>query len=144
MALGTHNWDIKAAVLPSEAEMSQIQGTITGIFGGGFSENTLVPGSPELVGSTIRLPMQFNSPFNIPTKIKELSGSITDGGVEVAQIQMEESEVNVPAMGTANFTLVGTYTGGIPTNPQLSSVNVTVELYGVEIQLHISVGGAGP
>ncbi|MDI6884279.1 MAG: hypothetical protein QMD00_04020, partial [Hadesarchaea archaeon] len=42
IALGSHNWDIQAAVLPSEAELGQVRETLSGILGGGgFSENTL-------------------------------------------------------------------------------------------------------
>ena len=141
-ALAMHNWDIQAAVLPSQAEMGEIQDSVQEILGKGFSENTLSVGSPTYVDTTIRIPVQFASPFNIPVKIKDFSGSVTDMGAVVGHVWMEETEVEIPPNETVNFMLVGTYTGGVPANPQLSKANVTFEFYGVTIQVHVSGGQA--
>jgi len=142
IALGAHNWDIKAAVLPSDAEIKEIGDSVKGIFGGGFSENTFSIGSPTIVGNTVRVSVSFTSPFNIPIKIENVSASVSDQGVEIAQVQLA-NEVEVPAMATVNFTLVGTYTGGLPTNPQLSGADITFEFYGVTVQVHMSGGQGG-
>jgi len=138
IAFGTHNWDIKAAVLPNENEMKQIENSVTGIFGGGPSENTFSIDSPTITGNRIEVPIHFTSPFNIPIKIKDISASVSN----LAQVQMEEEEVNVPAGATVNFVLAGTYTGMLPTNPQLSSADMTFEFYGVTVSARI-VGGQG-
>jgi hypothetical protein len=143
IALGTHNWDIKAAVLPSDAEIKEVEDSVKGVFGGGFSENTFSIGSPTIVGNTIRISVSFTSPFNIPIKIKDISASVSNQGVEIAQVQMQEDEVEVPATATVNFTLVGAYTGGLPTNPQLSGAGITFEFYGVTILAHMSSGQGG-
>jgi hypothetical protein len=143
IALGTHNWDIKAAVLPSENEINEIENSVTGIFGGGPSENTIHYSILPPSDSNIRVSVQFTSPFNIPIKIKDVSASVSDQGVNIAQVHMQEDEVEVPAKATVNFTLVGPYTGGLPTNPQLSGANITFELYGVTIQAHMSGGQGG-
>jgi hypothetical protein len=137
-AFAMHNWNIAEAVLPSENEIKQIEESVTGLIGEGPSENTFSPGSPTIAGNTVRIPILFTSPLNIPIKIKDVSASVSDQGVNIAQVQMEESEVEVPARATRNFTLVGTYTGGLPTNPQLSEVDITLECYGVTIQAQIS------
>jgi hypothetical protein len=143
IALGTHNWDIKAAVLPNENEMKEIEDSVKGIFGGGPSENMFSIGSPTIVGNKLEVPVQFTSPFNIPIKIKDVLASVSDQGVNIAQIQMEENEVEVLARATVNFTMGGTYTGGLPTNPQLSGVDITFEFYGVTVQAHMSGGQGG-
>ena len=142
IALGAHNWDIKAAVLPSDAEIKEIGDSVKGIFGGGFSENTFSIGSPTIVGNTVRVSVSFTSPFNIPIKIENVSASVSDQGVEIAQVQLA-NEVEVPAMATRTLQLVGNYTGGVPTNPQPSSIDMTFEFYGVTVLAHITVGQGG-
>lgn len=140
IALGAHDWDIKAAVVPSEAEIKGVEESVKGVFGEGFSENTFSISSPTVTGNTVKVSVQFTSPFNIPIKFKDLSASVSDQGREIARVQMQEDEVEVPAGATVNFTLVGTYTGAQPTNPQLSSADITFEFYGVTIQARMSGG----
>jgi hypothetical protein len=141
-ALGTHNWDIMAAVMPSQEEMNQTQNALTGLFGGSL-DNAVSVGTPELVGSTLRIPLTFNSPFNVPITITSLSSSITDGGTTIAQAQMAETQVNIETRGTGTITLAATYTGGIPSDPQLSGVNATFEIYGISVKLSMTTVWGG-
>jgi hypothetical protein len=138
-----HNWNIAEAVLPSENEIKQIEESVTGLIGEGPSENTIHYSILPPTDSNIRVSIQFTSPLNVPIKIKDISASVSDQGVDIAQVQMQEAEVEVPARATVNFTLVGTYTGGLPTNPQLSLGDITLECYGITVQAQISGGQGG-
>lgn len=135
-AFAAHNWDFKAALVPSQAEIDEVNEQISGfVFEEGFSEDPLTFEDPTYSDTTIRVTTTFNSHFKIPIKIKDLSATISDHGVKVAQVQMEEEEVDVPANGTVNFTLVGSYTGDNLTDLERTDVNITFELYGVTLQV---------
>lgn len=140
-AFAVHNWDLKATVMPSQEEMDEITETISGLFGEGFSENPFTFEDPTYSGGKVRIPVRFTSPINLPIKITDLSFTISDQGVEVAQVEMEETEVEIPANGTVNFTLIGPYTGTLPTDPQPTDVNITFEAYGVTLQMQVGQGG---
>ncbi|TES83163.1 MAG: hypothetical protein E3J91_03625 [Hadesarchaea archaeon] len=140
-AFAVHNWDLKATVMPSQEEMDEITETISGLFGEGFSEDTFTIGTPTSSGNTIRIPVRLTSPLNLPIKITDLSLTMSDQGVEVAQVEMEETEVEIPANGTVDFTLIGPYTGTLPTDPQPTDVNITFEAYGVTLQMQVGQGG---
>jgi hypothetical protein len=142
IALGTHNWNIMEAVMPSDAEMQQTTNMVTGLFNTQGAENMFLVGTPTVQGSTISLPIQFTSPVSIPLTLKELTASISDQGVTVAQVQIQ-APAEIPAGGTANITLVGTYTGAVPTNPQLAEGNIAFEVYGVTVSLQLLVGQGG-
>jgi len=139
-AFAAHNWDLQAAVMPSQEEMDEVKGRLTGLVAeGGFSENPLTFGDPIYSDTTISVTVGFTSPLKVPIKITDLSASISDQGVQVGQVQMQETEVDVPAEGTVNFTLIGSYTG-FPTNPEPTDVNIAFELYGMTLQIQIEVG----
>lgn len=140
-AFSAHDWDLQAAVMPSQAEMDEVNERLSGlVFEEGFSEDPFTLGTPEFSNNTVSVTVEFTSPLKIPIKITDLSASISDQGVQVAQVQMEEAEVDVPANGTANFTLVGSYSGTFPTNPEPTDVNITFELYGVTVQVQMGAG----
>ncbi len=137
-AFAAHDWDLQAAVIPSQEEMDEVNERLSGlVVEEGFSEDPLTFKDPTYSDTTIRVTVEFTSPLKIPIKITDLSASISDQGV---QVQMEEAEVDVPANGTANFTLVGSYTGDPLTNPEPTDVNITFELYGVTLQVQMEVG----
>ncbi|MFQ6129626.1 MAG: hypothetical protein ACE5OT_02305 [Candidatus Hadarchaeaceae archaeon] len=140
-AFSAHGWDIQAAVMPSQAEMDEVKEMVTGLFGEGFSEDSFTLGTPTYSNNTISVTIGFTSPFKLPIKITDLSASISDQGVQVAQVQMEE-EVEVPAEGTVNFTLIGSYTGAPLTDPEFTDASITFELYGVTLQ--VQMGGGRP
>jgi len=106
-----------------------------------FSEDTFTIGTPTSSGNTIRIPVRFTSPLNLPIKITDISLTISDQGVEVAQVEMEETELEIPVNGTVDFTLTGPYTGTLPTDPQPTDVNITFEVYGVTLQVQMGQGG---
>ena len=139
-AFAVHNWDLQATVMPSQEEMDELKERLSGLFGEGFSEDTFTIGTPTSSGNTIRIPVRFTSPLNLPIKITDLSLTISDQDVEVAQVEMEETEVEIPANGTVNFTLIGPYTGTLPTDPQFTDMNVTFEAYGVTLQVQMGQG----
>jgi len=140
ISLGTHNWDIVAAVMPSDAELNQTQNLVTGLIDNqGFTADTFSLGSPTIQGNTIRVPAQFTSPFKIPITLESLTISVSDQGATIAQLRTESS-VEIPAQGTVSITFVGTYTGTtLPTNPQISGIdNMTIEVYGITISARLS------
>lgn len=141
-AFAVHNWDVKEAVMGG-TDMEEIGKSVESIIGK-VSENMFVVGSPTTSGNTIRIPIQFTSPAKFTITIKEITATVSDQGTEIGQVHLEEDEVEVPARGTVNFTLVGTYSGVPPTHPQLSEVEITLEAYGVTIQAQISGGKGGP
>jgi len=160
IALGTHNWDIKAAVLPSEAEIKEIEDSVKGIFGGGPSENTLSIGSPTPTGNnTFRVSITFASPFNIPIKITDFSGYVACGdhpSVRLGQVSMQDDNVEIPPQGTRTITVIGTLTtggiqhladfhsGSLPSSIRPENMNVVFDIYGVSVQVRISVTQGGP
>jgi hypothetical protein len=133
ISLGANNWDPKAAVLPSEAELNEVADAVKGVLGGGFSPDTLTLGSPSIVGDQVSLPAEFRSPFNIPVKIRSFSIHFRADG-RLLTLNMKESAVEVPARGIASFTLVGTYGGPITVEPTLSGFSVKFEALGVQIE----------
>ena len=136
-AFAVHNWDLQATVMPSQEEMDELKERLSGLLGEGFSEDTFPLENPTYSGGKIRIPVRFTSPLNLPIKITDISFAISDQGVEVAQVEMEETEVEIPANGTVNFTLTGPYTGTLPTDPQPTDVNITLEAYGVTLQMQV-------
>ena len=136
IAFGMHNWDLREAVLPNDAEINQVSSQVTGMFGGGFSQDTFTMGNPIISGNDIRLPVTLKSPLKVPIRITNISVTVSDQGAQVSQLHMEESALEVPASGTVSFTMVGTLAGTIPSNPQLTGMNVTLEVYGVTVQLN--------
>jgi len=141
VAFAVHNWDLQATVMPSQEEIDELSETVSGLFGGGFSEDTFILESPTYSGGKVRMPVRFTSPLNLPIKITDISITLSDEGVEVAQVEMEETEVEIPANGTVNFTLIGPYTGTPPTDPQPTDMNITFEAYGVTLQIQMVQGG---
>lgn len=140
-AFAAHDWDLQAAVIPSQEEMDEVNERLSGlVVEEGFSEDPFTLGTPIFSNNTVRVTVEFTSPLKIPIKITNLSASISDQGVQLAQVQMEEAEVDVPANGTANFTLIGSFTGESPTNPEPTDVNITFELYGVALQVQMEAG----
>lgn len=139
-AFAVHNWDIQATVMPSQAEMDEVEDRLTGLVAEeGFSENPLTYGNLTYSDTTISMAVGFTSPLKVPIKITDLSVSISDQGVQVGQVQMQETNVAVPARGTANLTLIGSYTGSL-TNPGPTDMNITFELYGLTLQLQMEAG----
>ncbi len=137
-AFAAHNWDIQAAFVPSQAQIDKVNEQISGlVVEEGFSEDPLTFDNLDYSDDTITVTGRFTSPFKVPIKITNLSASISDQGI---QVQMEEEEVAVPANGTGNFTLVGSYTGDNLTNPEPTDVNITFELYGVTLQIQMEAG----
>ncbi|MFH1821768.1 MAG: hypothetical protein ABH852_04945 [Methanobacteriota archaeon] len=141
IALGMHNWDIREAVLPSDEEMSQVTSQITDMFGDEFSPDTLTVGSPVISSNNVRLPVTFKSPLKMPIKITDISVTVVDQGATVGQLHLEEGMLEIPASGTVSFALVGTYTGTIPSDPQLGDMSFTLEVYGVTVQVNPSMQG---
>jgi len=135
-AFSAHNWDLQAAVMPSQAEMDEVKEMVTGLFGEGFSEDSFTLGTPTYPDNTIRVTVGFTSPLKLPIKITDFSLTISD----VAQMQMEEAEVEVPANGTVNLTFTGSYTRGVLTDPEPTDVNITFQLYGVTLQVQMEAG----
>lgn len=137
-AFAAHDWDIQAALVPSQAEIDEVNEQISGlVVEEGFSEDPLTFENLTYSDDTIMVPAKFTSPFRVPIKITDLSATISDQGV---QVQMEEAEIDVPANGTVNFTLIGSYTGDNLTHLDLTDVNITFELYGVTLQVQMGVG----
>jgi len=137
IALGSHNWNIMAAVMPSDAEIKQSTDMVTGLFDNKGFENAFSIGLPTIQGNTLRVTTQFTSPFNFPITLNELVVSVSDQGATIAQAR-NEGVVEIPARGTANITFVGTYTGALPTNPQIQIDNLTVEFYGITVFAQMS------
>ncbi|MBC7219671.1 MAG: hypothetical protein H5T49_06050 [Hadesarchaea archaeon] len=141
VALAAKDWDLKEAVLPSEQELSQVTEAVGGIFGGGFSEDTLSLGEPTLSGSSVRVQATLKSPFQVPIKLKEFNLTISDQGMPPIQLQMEEDELEIPAKGTAVFTLVGAIPAAPPSNPRMTAVSIAFEIYGITITLTPDISG---
>lgn len=158
IALGTHNWDIKAAVLPSENEMKEIEESVKGIFGETPIENFAFSNPTyDINTGSFSAEVSFKSNVNLLLTITDLSGYVTcaEHGVRLGPISMQEQSVVVPKNGNASFTAVGTATsegmlhiatshaGNLPTIG-LENASFTIELYGVSLQIRISESMGGP
>ncbi|MGQ9787794.1 MAG: hypothetical protein ACUVQM_00540 [Candidatus Hadarchaeaceae archaeon] len=144
VALSARDWDLKDALLPSEQELSQVAESIGGIFGGGFSEDALSLSEPTLSGSSVRVQATFKSPFKAPVKLKELTLTVSGQGMQPIQLQMENDELEIPANGTATFALVGTVPAVPPSNPRVTAVSTTFEIYGITLNLSLEASGGQP
>ncbi len=138
VAFGMHDWNIMEAVLPDEAEMDELRESVSNLLGGGISQNNFKKSHIMSGDSTMELSIELTSPLNVPIKINDFSVRILDHGVRVGQLLMEEEEIDVEANGTVNFILFGSYSGGRPTDPQLTDMNVTIEVYGLTAKLQLS------
>jgi glycine cleavage system regulatory protein len=140
-AFAVHNWDVKATLMSDNIE--EIGKSVESVIGE-VSENVFVTGSPIIAGNKITIPVQFTSPAKFTIIIKEIKAYLTDQGINIAQMQLEENEVVAQPNQTVNFTLAGTFSGAPPSNPQLSNVEVTLEAYGVTVQAQVSGEQGGP
>ncbi len=140
-AFAIHNWDLQATVMPSQEEMNDLEETVSGLFGGGFSENTFTLENPTYSGGMIQIHVRFTSPLNLPIKITNISITVSDQGLVVAHVEMEETEVEISANEPVNFTLIGSYTGTPLVDPQFTDMDITLEAYGVTLQLQMVQGG---
>lgn len=153
IAFAMHNWDWRATLLPSEANINKVTDTLTGITGGGFSADTLTIGSPTFDGENIGITIGFSSPLKVPIKITDLSGYVTCGDhpdVRLGQISMQGESVEIPAQGTGNFTAYGqltadaiqhinnSHSGALPSNIGFENATITFEFYGISVQVQIS------
>lgn len=141
IAFGMHNWDIKETVLPSQEDINQVTGQIAGVFGGGFSKDTLTFGDNVISDNNVTVPATFRSPFKVPVRVTSFSVLVMDQGVQIATLHLEGGAVEVPANGTVNFNLVGSYSGGAVTDPRLANLSVTFEIYGVTVQMNADMQG---
>ena len=153
-AFASHNWDLKATVVPSEDEISAVKDRLGGIFEENISseevfdirDSTVEPDEMEAI-------VDFNSPFHIDVKIKEISGKVfcRAHGVYLGSIHLMEEEVSVPADGKATFHVIGEMTsegyqhvqedhGGELPDIRLSGMVFELEAYGVKVRVE-NVGG---
>ena len=155
-AFAVHNWDFKAALMPSQAEMDEVKGMLSGLFGEGFSENAFTVGTSTLVGATVRITVSFTSPFNIPVKIMDISCGVScQHNVRLTSVQMEEKGVEIQPKGTETFALVGTLTqegnqhildyhgGAMPDDLNPTDLNFELEFYGVTLRLSMETMQGG-
>ena len=138
VALAAADWDLKAAVLPSNEELNQAKSAVAGVIGGGISQDTLTWGSPTIVDSNLSVPVTLKSPFNVPIKITEAAVT-ANTGTQTIQLRMKEKEVEVPKNATVVITLVGTYSGMLPSNPQIAGF-MTIEVYGLTARIQVGGG----
>lgn len=153
VALGMHNWNIVEAVVPSQAEMSQVQNALTGILGGGFSSETITIENYNFDMTSISATVRFNSPFTVPVKISGFSGYLSCGdhpGTKLAQVSMQGGSVTIPENGSGTFTIVGqpttegiqhiidSHLGSFPNNVSFENVSAGIEIYGLTITIQVS------
>lgn len=143
IALGARGWDVKAAVMPTESEIREMEEAVRGILGGELSENNITFESPVYSDGTARAAVHFTSPFKVSVILKEFSGKLYDGEIPIGDINMEEEEVEVPPGGTVTFHLVANFSGGPPSNPRPQPTSITFELYGLTMTIHPSGGEEG-
>jgi len=142
IAFGTHNWDIKAAVLPSDAEMEQIKEDVTGtLFGGGSAgapNLTFTPPSPPY-GQEITIPVTFKSPFQFSMRITDISGRVSFGA-DTYQLRLEDETVYIGTLENKNFNVIAEKT----TESGVENVVITFEFYGLTVQQQIGamLGGS--
>ncbi len=151
-AFAAHNWDLQAAVMPSQAERDEVKERLTGVFAEEFSGDILENQGPptiDLMTNQVSVTVKFTSPFNLDVKITDISGGFSceqHGDVLLAYVQMVEQEVDLPANGTATFSLVGTLTpggnqhivdvhGGSPPGVTPTDVSFELEFYGVTVRV---------
>ncbi|MEA1904522.1 MAG: hypothetical protein U9M97_01395 [Candidatus Hadarchaeota archaeon] len=148
VAFGANGWDLKATVMPSQSEMDKVRDKIENVFGGEFSEPDIVDNTVNLTTGEFSVTFEFKSPFNLDVKITDVSlgFSCEQHDVPLGSAQMEEPEVDLPADGTARFTIVGTLTsegrrhiedfhGGDLPGIALTDEIFEFEVYGVTVRV---------
>lgn len=147
-AFAAHNWDLEATVMPSQSDMDKVRDRIENMFGGEFSEPDIVDNAVNLTTGEFSATFEFKSPFNLDVKITDVSLGLSCArhDVPLGSAQMEEPEVDIPANGTARFTVVGTLTpegrrhiedfhGGVLPDIALTDGIIEFEVYGVTVRV---------
>lgn len=141
IAFSINDWDVRKTVLPGNDEIDQIQNKLSSIIGGGISQDTITYEDYSIGDGNISLTVAFQSPVNVPLTILSVNLGVNDQGIKVAELHLRDSAVEVPANGTVEFTLVGTYSGGAPAKPRPDTLSVAFEVYGVTIESDLLIGG---
>ena len=156
-AFAVHNWDFKAALMPSQAEIDEVKGMLSGLFGEGFSpEKAFTVETSTLDGTAVRITVGFTSPFNLPVKIMDISCGVScQHNVRLASVQMEKKGVEIQPKGTATFALIGTLTqegnqhilvyhgGAMPDDFNPTDLNFELEFYGATLKLSMKTMQGG-
>lgn len=113
-AFASNGWNLKETVMPSQDELSGVKDKIGGLSEGGFSENMMqiVDNQMNLSTGEFAATLEIESPFNIDIKITEFSFDLycEQHDNKLGSVQLEKSEVNIPASTTVQFDIVGTLT----------------------------------
>ena len=148
VALGTHNWDIKAAVLPSEEEMSGLTDRFQGLRGGFFKDMEFVDN--RIVGDNfLEITVRFTSTIGFDLEINEFSSKLTCA-LETPHAYLATVNLKAPvtiesySLGelilTANITqavthYLASHAGEIPT---INFENFSFQIYGITIETTMS------
>ena len=77
VALGTHNWDPKAAMLPSEEEISGLTDMLEGLRGEEFFFKYTELVDKRIVGDNLEITVRFTSTIGFDLEIDEFSSKLT-------------------------------------------------------------------
>jgi hypothetical protein len=128
-AFAAHDWDLRAAVMPSEEEMAEVQEALTGLFGRGVGNILTFGGIPPDAGQSFTVPVTFNSPFKFPVTITDLSGGISVAN-NTYRLRMERESEDVPKLENKTFNVIG-----VLTTEDAGEIVLTFEGYGLTVRL---------
>ena len=137
IALGMHNWDIKAALINPE-EISQTKEMVGELFGAGELSPPTFQIPPPPYGEVVTIPTSFKSPFRFPITITDISGRFSLEG-NMYRLRLEDGNVYIQGLESKTFNLIAERT----TESGLKNVTVTFEFYGVTAQLQMGTMQGG-
>lgn len=110
-AFGSHGWNLKETLVPSQGQMRNVENHVEGLLGGGdTSENVFSVSDFKIDGSDLSMSINFSSPFAFDVTIEEFSGKITkEDDVLLKNFQLK-NEVEARAGENSTLNLTGTLT----------------------------------
>ncbi|KXA88925.1 hypothetical protein AKJ57_06105 [candidate division MSBL1 archaeon SCGC-AAA259A05] len=149
-AFGSHGWDLKETLMPSETQVSEIKNKVEGLVVEDISEESVTVMNDEvnLTTNEFGIFVELDSPFTVSGKLLNISMKVSceSHDVLLGSGKMRENVVDLPASGTATFYLVGNLTpegsrhietfheGNLP-EVSVTGFLVELELYGVNVKV---------
>lgn len=151
MAFGSHNWDLKETVMPSQQQLNDVQDRLENVMGGGEgTEEVFSIVDNDIAGSDITITVEFSPPFGFPITIQDFFVGISRTGTSetlaTLSIAQEDKGLEIEPSETGIIHLIGEYTGSggeLPSDAEISEGTLKVEVYDIEVTFSLEEMSGG-
>ena len=149
-ALKTHNWEIKAAVLPSEEEISGLTDRLQGLGGGFFNFKDTEFVDSKRIGDNLEITVRFTSTVGFDLEINEFSSKLTCAletpHVYLATVNLK-APVTIEPYSPGELILTTDITQAVMHYleshawkiPTINFENLSFQIYGITIETTVSL-----